>query len=622
MTPEELKRFDDLEQRLRRLESRLVLPHPIQPSPPPTPTRAAILPSVAPVAIAIAPPQPAPTRAPQFSPAHSATPVKSPAAFPPKASVDPSFERALGLQWAGWAGAIALLISMGLGVKFAYEQGWFGNVPPGARAILLALCGFALIALGEWVYRKINTLAASGLFGAGVGMLFIAAYAGHAYYNLYPPATAFWLAGLAVLIGAGLSMRGKLVAVAVLSILGGMLAPVIINTGARPGVALLLFALALQALALFLSWWGASEKWWALRLLGLLSSFIWFSAVLYDGGENAHVVLALALLSSALFQSELAASALRSASAQQSSALLKQASDSAAALFSVAVTALLCAAGLYLLQIETRTIRVSWVLALAVFFGWQSFTLPSLIGPCASALSKSFRIQAALLALVALPVALENQSLAIGWALLGVAFAWLAQKNKFDGALYFAALALVLGLSTWFFVETWDWSRSQTEREPFLDSFSAAGAVLMAAFFVTGRFIRNLERASATPSDGLLRTACWGLVPLIFFWDVNVEIHHFFHPTGTTWLDFPALEQVVYSVFWGLLAIALVVLGFMFKARLLRYGGLALFGLTLFKIVMVDGSYLSSGYRILSFLGVGALLLATSVLYGKLSKEF
>ena len=625
MTSEELKRFDELEQRLRRLEARLDLPHPVQPPP------AIMLPSAAQaLGASVSPPVPrapaSPTRAPLPAHAPAAIPTYAPpkaaAAFTPKAGGEPSIERALGLQWAGWAGAVALVISMGLGVKFAYEQGWFENVPPGGRAILMALCGFTLIGLGEWVYRKVNTLAASGLFGAGVGMLFVAAYAGHAYYKLYPPATAFWLAGLAVLIGAGLSMRGKLAAVAVLSILGGMLAPVIIDTGAKPGVGLLVFALALQSLALFLSWWGASEKWWALRMLGLLSSTIWYSVVMFDGGTDNHVALELTLFSSALFQSELAASALRAANAAQSSALLKQASNSAAAIFSVIVTALLCVAGLYLLRDESRLMRVTWVLALAVFFGWQSISLPSLIGQCASGLAKSFRIQAALLALVAVPVALDRQSLAIGWALMGVAFAWLAYARKFYGALFFAGLALVLGAGTWFVAELWDWDRAAPQHALLGNAFSAAGAVLMAAFYLSGCFVRKIERDNPAANYNFLRMTFWSAVPLIFFWDVNVEIHHYFHPVGSTWFDFPAVEQVTYSVFWGLLAIALVLLGFMFKARLARYGGLALFALTLFKIVTVDGNNLSSGYRVLSFLGVGALLLATSVVYGRLSKEF
>ena len=46
--------------------------------------------------------------------------------------------------------------------------------------------------------------------------------------------------------------------------------------------------------------------------------------------------------------------------------------------------------------------------------------------------------------------------------------------------------------------------------------------------------------------------------------------------------------------------------------------GLGLFAVTLLKVVAVDLAGVGAGYRILSFLGLGGLLLATSVLYGRL----
>jgi len=58
--------------------------------------------------------------------------------------------------------------------------------------------------------------------------------------------------------------------------------------------------------------------------------------------------------------------------------------------------------------------------------------------------------------------------------------------------------------------------------------------------------------------------------------------------------------------------------GFRFRAPALRYFGLALFAVTLLKVVLVDMEQVSAGYRFLSFLGLGGLLMGTSVLYGKI----
>ena len=48
-----------------------------------------------------------------------------------------------------------------------------------------------------------------------------------------------------------------------------------------------------------------------------------------------------------------------------------------------------------------------------------------------------------------------------------------------------------------------------------------------------------------------------------------------------------------------------------------KKGGVKRWAITLLKVVLVDLSGAGTGWRILSFIGLGALLLVTSVLYGK-----
>ena len=108
------------------------------------------------------------------------------------ARLEGTIEQTIGLKWAGWVGAVVLVIGAGLGIKFAYDQGWFGGMPPVVRLSIMCVAGFALLAAGEWVYRKVNVLSAVGLFGAGVAVLFLVSYSGHAYYGLYEPQHCGW----------------------------------------------------------------------------------------------------------------------------------------------------------------------------------------------------------------------------------------------------------------------------------------------------------------------------------------------------------------------------------------------------------------------------------------------
>src|SRR4029079_4294610 len=189
-------------------------------------------------------------------------------------------EQTIGLKWAGWVGAVVLVIGSALGVKYAYDQHWFGAIPAPVWMTLIVSAGLALIGAGEYVYRKIHTVPAASLFGAGVATLFVAAYVGYAYYDLYGRGTSMTLMAMATLLGAAVAMRGRLVSIAVLSLIGGNIAPMLVAQHGSPLVPFLCYLLMLQVVALFLAWWGASAKWWTLRGLSLATSALWTFGVM------------------------------------------------------------------------------------------------------------------------------------------------------------------------------------------------------------------------------------------------------------------------------------------------------------------------------------------------------
>jgi hypothetical protein len=88
-------------------------------------------------------------------------------------------------------------------------------------------------------------------------------------------------------------------------------------------------------------------------------------------------------------------------------------------------------------------------------------------------------------------------------------------------------------------------------------------------------------------------------------------------PLAASFSDPHLAEEVAISIFWSFFAIAAVLAGFRFWSAGLRLFGLTLFGITVLKVLLIDLREVRFGYRILSLLGLGLLLLATSVLYGK-----
>ena len=100
------------------------------------------------------------------------------------------------------------------------------------------------------------------------------------------------------------------------------------------------------------------------------------------------------------------------------------------------------------------------------------------------------------------------------------------------------------------------------------------------------------------------------------FWSVRPSAAE---PSETDWSRQYELHkmyaQFSYSAWFMLFGAILLATGFARRSAFLRWQGLILLAVSVGKVFLVDMSALSQGYRILSFLGLGALLLAVSFVY-------
>ena len=79
--------------------------------------------------------------------------------------------------------------------------------------------------------------------------------------------------------------------------------------------------------------------------------------------------------------------------------------------------------------------------------------------------------------------------------------------------------------------------------------------------------------------------------------------------------DLRLAQQLALSVLWAIYGGAMLVVGLVRRNRLLRLMALALLGVTTLKVFLFDLSSLDKVYRIISFIVLGAILLAVSFLY-------
>lgn len=467
-----LERLEKIEGRLARLEAgrepvlqaQLVPPHSPSPALPPEAPRAQ------PPSAAAARPRPTlqelwreqPPKASGEAAAQTAAAAEAPppaaaasavlAAKPAKAAKEEAgLERKIGLQWAAWIGAVVLFLGVGLGLKYALDQGWLRFLTPLVRMVLMSLGGLSLIAAGEYVFRRANPLSAVGLFGAGIGVLFFVGFAGSLFFELYSANVAFAFTAATALIGSGVAFRSRFVAVGVLAQLGGNLAPILLSTGQRPELPFFGYLYLLQAFALLLCWWGAEPKWWALRLLSLATTFLWILASQVSRGAPLGLqdeLLWFTLLASATFHAEFVRSALQYEIVGAGAAGPLRRLQQAGGTYLLAVTLAGALVGLKLLAPETANLRGLFLAGLAATAAIVGFLLWRTELRAPRALAWAYGLQTIVLTILIVPVCLDGPWISIGWALLACAFAAWGSCQAYGPARWAAAGTWLLAVAS------------------------------------------------------------------------------------------------------------------------------------------------------------------------------
>ncbi len=112
-----------------------------------------------------------------------------------------------------------------------------------------------------------------------------------------------------------------------------------------------------------------------------------------------------------------------------------------------------------------------------------------------------------------------------------------------------------------------------------------------------------------------------GACALALFLLLNLETFQFMKnhipdPARSRWVS-----QMSLSLLWSLYAIAALFIGFRQRIRALRLAALGLFGVTVLKVVLGDMANVEEVYRIVSFIGLGLLMIGASYLYHRVEKN-
>ena len=522
-------------------------------------------------------PVPPPGVAPQ-PPQNAWLPLERPGPPPAPATPAPDFERMIGANWLSKLGMVVLILGVAFFLRYAIEQGW---ITIAARVVLGVLGGIAIFTTGDllrWWDRQRFGVYAQVLAGGGAVITFFSLFAAYQFPE-YRAATGMALELDAILLALTAAGLGVYAAV-------------------RNAPVLAMEAVALGTLA---SLFGADFTGFSVVYTVILAS----ATVAAATWRRWPVVLATAVFAS--FVNLLI--------------LQLQDVDPWQLLYgTLGLLALFTIAPMTGRRIEEEPLEGIWGFVTAGSWGAAWGLLLFSLHRIDRGVDTWDGIITGLIALGALSLAVLARETHVnarwGWALAFVAAslvwpflqfedAWQAfgraaivaagvavlvwrDHNVTRAFVVISGIALVSRLAT---VETGQIYNGELNELDALPSYLIGFAALLAGWFASGRQGTREEPFAR----GMLAMA---LVIPIFY-------------------GFGALEGFAVPIAWTVEAVLLVVIGFMFSLRDLRLAALAIFGLVLVRLFLVDLLELDLAVRIITFLAVGGLLLVASFLFAR-----
>ena len=545
-------------------------------------------------------PHPLPIQPPRFA---SAVPA---AAYDPR-----SLESRVGSQWFNRIGILAILIGMAWFLKLAIDNHWIG---PLGRVLIGLISGAGLILWSERFRAKGYVAFAYSLKAVGSGTLYLSLWAAYSLYQLVPGSVAF-LAMIAVTAFNGyLAWIQDSELLALYAIVGGLSSPLLVSTGENREVSLFCYLIMLDVAVLIL----VMLRSWSRLLFGAFLGTVFFVvgwwSTFYTQAQLGRTAFFLTLFF-LIF-----AFAPRLVRVNISSGGGSSAWDHLAMLVLPIANAALGFLAFYALLDEPRFEWAGPWLAVA-FAAFYLFMLrlraTNGLHDSPIVLSSLHLSTAVVFLTIAIPLKAHGRWLTIGWLVEGAALLWVSTRTRSLLLRVLSIFCLVLGLFALLAVNP---SASTT---PLFNQRFGTYCVAITVF----AFVLWLAR-KAPPEDRPQDPASWpvlaaasvllinGLILLAIGW----EIHSFWWSLqwrGNMKLmhSYMMYAQFTYSAFFMAFGAALLAIGFWRRSPFLRWQALVLLAISIAKVFLFDISSLSEGYRILSFLGLGALLLAVSFVY-------
>lgn len=522
-------------------------------------------------------------------------------------SLEQNLETKIGGTWLNRIGVIAFIIGMGFFLKYAFDNDWVG---PTGRIIIGLLVGMGFIIVGEWSQKNAYRIFGQGLTGGGIAILYFSIFAAFNYYQLIGQIPAF---GIMILITTGavlLSVRYNSLAIVILGIIGGFLTPFMLSTGKTNVLALFSYIaildLGILALAYFKNW----------RVINILS-FVFTQAVIllwlaadFEQTEIWQRQLVLVIFFTIFAFLAFFHNIIHKRQTEPDDLILLGLN---AALFF----------GLSYLNLQDK---YHWLLGyFAAFMGLIYFACGYLtlrVNKEDKYLILSFLSIALTFITIAIPIQLQGHWITMAWAVEGLALLWIG--FYLDNIKTRKASWLVLAFIT-FRLLVFDTRNIYISGKAYIPLLNWQGLTFLfgLAAIWGGAYLYARHTRQTSNEEKSLATvlAVLGNILLLFF--LSIENSHFYDSlwNQASQDNLNDARQLTLSGIWGIYSIILIVVGIIKRFQPIRIFAIVLFAITILKVFFVDLASLNTIYRIVSFIGLGVILILVSFLYQRYNRQ-
>jgi uncharacterized membrane protein len=529
---------------------------------------------------------------------------------------DKSLESRIGSQLFNRIGIVAVLIGVAWFLKLAIDNGWIG---PAARVVVGLTAGGALVALSERFRTSGYRAFSYSLQAIATGVLYLSLWAAFALFHLISSEIAFLAMVMVTALNALMCWVQNSEVLAFYAAIGGFITPILLSVRSSSELTLFSYLMVLDIAVVGL----IALRPWSRLLIAAFAGTTFYAVGWYASSyDKEKFALTLFFILAFFLLFAISPQLLRSFRLSTTSAA-ELIEDSLVLRFLPVLNAALGFLEVFLLMSNPEHIHQRpWVALPFAAFYLLMLRLGQLgvMEGAPAALPPIYLAISVVFVTIAIPMEVDGRWIAICWFLEFATLLWLAAKWAIPSLRGIAVYVLSLGvLALLLPVHFFNPPVASTVllNTRFATYLMAIAACLAATRIATG-VARRVTVEGRKPWRMLAGLSGLNATVLLMI-AICLEIHSYWVPSGSLSMARGGSidEQFSYSAWFMLFGAALLAAGFWRKSAFLRWEALVLLALSIAKVFLFDTRQLSQGYRIFSFLGLGALLLAVSFAYQK-----